>query len=79
MTGTINDLIDENARLKTKVEELEAALKERLRFMTEGVFMKLSGDEVRKIVWNLWANSSEPIKQTLGYLLDEIDNAEEAK
>ena len=35
MTGTINDLMDENARLKTKVEELEAALKERLRFMTE--------------------------------------------
>ncbi len=35
MTGTINDLMDENARLKTKVEELEAALKERLRFMAE--------------------------------------------
>jgi predicted nuclease with TOPRIM domain len=35
MTGTINDLIDENAGLKTKVEALEAALKERLRFMKE--------------------------------------------
>ena len=33
MTGTINDLIDENAGLKTKVEALEAALKERLRCM----------------------------------------------